>query len=64
MPTVVDGAAEALQALGTANHRACQLPLVLTDAQMPEMDGFGLVERIRAGSVISPREDRDSHFGR
>ena len=47
MPTVVEGAAAALQALQHAHASGAPLPLVLTDAHMPEIDGFGLVERIR-----------------
>jgi two-component system, sensor histidine kinase and response regulator len=46
-PIVAESAVQAMQAL----HRACaagaHLPLVLTDAHMPEIDGFDLVERIR-----------------
>jgi two-component system sensor histidine kinase/response regulator len=30
-----------------------QFPLILTDAHMPEMDGFGLVERIRQDPSLS-----------
>jgi PAS domain S-box-containing protein len=46
-PTVVEGGAEAIQALQQAQASGAELPLVLTDAHMPEIDGFGLVERIR-----------------
>jgi len=47
MPTVVAGAAAAIQALRHALASGAQLPLVLTDAHMPDIDGFGLIEKIR-----------------
>jgi two-component system, sensor histidine kinase and response regulator len=47
IPTVVEGAEAALQVLQHTRASQGQLPLVLTDAHMPEIDGFGLVERIR-----------------
>ncbi len=47
MPTVVDSAAAAIRALRRVQESHSPLPLLLTDAHMPEMDGFGLVERIR-----------------
>ena len=47
VPTVVDSAAAAIEALRRAQESGSPLPLLLTDAHMPEMDGFGLVERIR-----------------
>lgn len=53
MPTVVEGAAEALQALGHRSSLGMPLPLILADAHMPDMDGFGLVERIRQDPSLS-----------
>jgi CheY-like chemotaxis protein len=47
MPTVVAGAAAAIQALQHALASGAQLPLSLTDAHMPDIDGFGLIEKIR-----------------
>ena len=47
IPTVVEGAKTAIQALRHACASGASLPLVLTDAHMPEIDGFDLVERIR-----------------
>jgi len=46
-PTVVEGAKAAIQALQHALASGAQLPLILTDAHMPEIDGFSLVETIR-----------------
>jgi CheY-like chemotaxis protein len=45
--TVVGGAAAALDELRRAADAGLAPPLVLTDAHMPDIDGFGLVERIR-----------------
>jgi CheY-like chemotaxis protein len=47
MPTEVETAAAAIQALQPARESESRFPLVLTDAHMPGMDGFGLIERIR-----------------
>ena len=52
MPTVVESAAEAIQVLQHAHASGIQLPLVLTDAHMPDIDGFGLVERIRQDPLL------------
>ena len=46
-PTAVDGGAAALAELKRATAAGEAYPLVLLDAQMPEMDGFTLAERIR-----------------
>lgn len=53
IPTVVDGAVAAIQALRHACARKAEISLVLTDVHMPEIDGFGLVERIREDPLIS-----------
>ena len=47
LPTLVPNAAEALRLLDFANAAGEPYALVLLDAQMPEMGGFGLAERIR-----------------
>jgi len=46
-PTVVDGGAAALAELKRATAAGEAYPLVLLDAQMPEMDGFTLAAQIR-----------------
>ena len=46
-PTPVASAAAALAALQRANAERRPYSLVITDFQMPEMDGFDLVERIK-----------------
>jgi two-component system sensor histidine kinase/response regulator len=53
VPTAVGSAAAALKALKQAHESGTQLPLVLTDAHMPEGDGFGLVEAIRKNPSFS-----------
>jgi signal transduction histidine kinase/DNA-binding response OmpR family regulator len=45
-PIAVDAAARALEALETAHRSGAPFRLLLTDAQMPEMDGFTLVEKV------------------
>ena len=46
VPTLVDSAAEALDALRQAHASGEPYPLVLLDNMMPGMDGFALVEEI------------------
>jgi two-component system, sensor histidine kinase and response regulator len=46
IPTLVGSASAAIQALQRSQASGSPFPLVLTDAHMPEIDGFGLVERI------------------
>ncbi|HVW01131.1 MAG TPA: response regulator, partial [Planctomycetaceae bacterium] len=46
-PTIVESAAEALAALREAGDEGRRFDLVLTDAHMPEMDGFMLADVIR-----------------
>ena len=47
-PAAVSGAGPALEALRAARVAGHPFPLVLTDAHMPDVDGFTLVESIRA----------------
>jgi signal transduction histidine kinase/DNA-binding response OmpR family regulator len=47
-PTSADGGRAALAELHRAAEEGEPYPLVLLDAMMPDMDGFALVERIRA----------------
>jgi two-component system sensor histidine kinase/response regulator len=53
IPTVVEGAAAAIAALQDAHASGAQLPLVLSDAHMPGIDGFGLIEMIRQDPLLS-----------
>jgi PAS domain S-box-containing protein len=53
MPTVVESAAAAMEVLQRARSSGARLPLVLTDAHMPDIDGFGLVEGIREDPLLS-----------
>jgi len=46
-PVAVDGGNAAMAALETAHARGETFPLILIDAQMPEMDGFELSSRIK-----------------
>jgi two-component system, sensor histidine kinase and response regulator len=52
-PTCVEGGSEALRELLAAREAGDPFRLVLTDMHMPEMDGFGLIERIRNESEIA-----------
>ena len=57
LPTMVSSGKEGLAALEKAASAGTPFPLVLLDAQMPEMDGFSLAERIKqnprlAGATI------------
>jgi signal transduction histidine kinase/CheY-like chemotaxis protein len=52
-PTLVEGGREALAALQKAKASGNSLSLVLTDTQMPDMDGFTLVERIKQNPELA-----------
>ena len=52
--TVADGGTLALEKLSAASAEAKAYALLLTDLQMPGMDGFGLVEQIRTRKELSP----------
>jgi two-component system sensor histidine kinase/response regulator len=54
-PVVVDGAAAAFKALEEAQAAGQPFDLFLTDANMPDTDGFTLVERLRErGDLVAP----------
>jgi len=46
-PTSVEGGRAALQALEIAKSTGHPFPLILSDGQMPDMDGFALAEQIQ-----------------
>ncbi|HXM22415.1 MAG TPA: response regulator [Terriglobales bacterium] len=52
-PTLVEGGREALGALQKAKASGNPFSLVLTDTQMPGMDGFTLVERIKQNAELA-----------
>jgi signal transduction histidine kinase len=53
MPTLADGALAALGALRVAQHSGQPFPLVLTDFQMPDVDGFTLTATIKRDPTIA-----------
>jgi two-component system sensor histidine kinase/response regulator len=53
IPTVVEDAMAALQVLQQRELSNAQFSLILTDAHMPEIDGFGLIERIRQNPSLA-----------
>ncbi|MGE0405145.1 MAG: response regulator, partial [Candidatus Korobacteraceae bacterium] len=52
-PTTMEGGMAALATLAHAHHIGRPFPLILVDAQMPEMDGFELIQRIKATPDLS-----------
>jgi signal transduction histidine kinase/CheY-like chemotaxis protein len=52
-PTPASGAQEALSLLENASGRGLPFALVLTDAHMPEMDGFELAARIKRSHKLT-----------
>jgi two-component system sensor histidine kinase/response regulator len=53
-PTTVDGNDEAMRVLLLAEKGRDPFRLILTDMHMPETNGFGLVENIRASLELTP----------
>jgi two-component system sensor histidine kinase/response regulator len=53
IPTTVESAEAALKVLQLCLATNATLPLILTDAHMPEIDGFGLVDRIRHNPLFA-----------
>ena len=51
-PTVVDGGSAALNALDVAYQSGEPFPIALIDFQMPDLDGFGLAEKVKARSEL------------
>ncbi|MCI0485999.1 MAG: PAS domain S-box protein [Blastocatellia bacterium] len=52
-PVAVEGGALALRAMEQARSVGEAFPLVLLDAQMPEMDGFSLAEKIKGDPCLA-----------
>jgi two-component system, sensor histidine kinase and response regulator len=53
VPTLAASVPDALVALGAAQASGAPFPLVVTDVQMPETDGFTLAEAIRRDPAIA-----------
>lgn len=49
---LAESAADALEALDRAEREGHPITLMVTDMMMPEMDGFGLVERLRDNPAL------------
>ena len=52
-PTLTGGGDEGLLALRRARERGQPFPLILLDAQMPGMDGFGVAEKLRSDPTLA-----------
>lgn len=52
-PTAVDGGPAALTAMRRAAAAGDRFPLVLLDALMPGMDGFGVIDQIRSDRTLA-----------
>ena len=52
-PALVEGGADGLRALRDANESGACFQLVITDAHMPEMDGFELAEQVQARKDVA-----------
>ncbi len=63
-PTAVESGREALALMRRAVEQGLPFPLVLSDAMMPEMDGFTLAERIKHDPQLAGAADHDALLGR
>src|SRR5262249_54448660 len=52
-PTLAESGPEGLAALKRAAREGRPFPLILLDAMMPEMDGFAVVQRIKADPELT-----------
>jgi len=53
LPTATGSGPEALSLMAAALERGTSFPVVLTDVQMPEMDGFSLAQRIKESAPLA-----------
>ena len=53
VPVLADSAAMALTLLERAQRTSNKFPIVLLDTQMPEIDGFSLVEKIKSNTGLA-----------
>ena len=61
-PTVVSGAEDALAVLDGCREPGHSFRLIVTDMHMPKMDGFGLVEKIKAKRRPRNSNDHDAYL--
>lgn len=53
VPYVAGGADEAMRVLSEAQHEGAEIPLILSDVNMPDVDGFTLATQIREHDDLS-----------
>ncbi len=64
LPTSVASAAQAIEQLRQAERAGEPFPLVITDAHMPDVDGFMLARQIRQEHAERRPRDHDAHVRR
>ena len=63
-PTTVSAAAAAIDALHEASAGGERFDVMISDCQMPDVDGFMLAKRIKHDHRIAQTPDRDAHVDR